>query len=252
MKKIVLFIMTAFLCSIFSVRLSYADWFWNKKKNQKSIISGTATIPIENIKIYVYKAGTDLRGPYFAATELTNADGKFSVELPDGKYMFVARKRLSGDELGPLNSGDIKSEYIGPIEVKNGEPINLDIKCFVKQGDEKTTDSPEINKNTGLSGTIRDADGNAVEGVRVHIYTYIQMSERPKFVSSKTGPDGKYLIYLPEGGTYYLCARDKFGGPPKIGDLYGRYDQGTINPSAVIIKNNEIKKDIDIIVHKIW
>jgi hypothetical protein len=78
------------------------------------------------------------------------------------------------------------------------------------------------------------------------------MSERPKYVSEKTGPDGRYLIYLPAGGTYYLAARDKFGGPPKLGDLYGRYDQGTIEPSALVIRQGEILAEVDITVTKVW
>jgi len=86
----------------------------------------------------------------------------------------------------------------------------------------------------------------------VHVYDHVQMSERPKFVSEKTGPDGRYLIHLPEGGTYYLAARDKFGGPPKIGDLYGRYDQGTIEPSAVVLREGEQRKNVDIHVTRVW
>jgi hypothetical protein len=105
---------------------------------------------------------------------------------------------------------------------------------------------------TGLAGQILDSDGNPVEGARVHVYDHVQMSERPKYVSEKTGPDGRYLIYLPAGGTYYLAARDKFGGPPKLGDLYGRYDQGTIEPSALVIRQGEILAEVDITVTKVW
>ncbi|MBI4651246.1 carboxypeptidase regulatory-like domain-containing protein, partial [Candidatus Desantisbacteria bacterium] len=237
MKKIKTISIFIMLVSIFSVSASHAEWFWNKKKDQKLIISGKAVIPVEKIKIYIYKEGTDLHGPYYAVSEPTDPEGNFNIELPEGTYFFVARKRTSGDDSGPLVQGDIKSNFIGPIKIKNGEPINLNFNCFTKQGDEKTTGAPLVNKTTGISGTIRDADGNTVAGVRIHVYTFIQMSERPKFVSAKTSPDGKYIIYLPEGGTYYLCARDRFGGPSKIGDLYGRYDQGTINPSAIVVRD---------------
>ena len=78
------------------------------------------------------------------------------------------------------------------------------------------------------------------------------MSERPKYVSEQTAPDGSYFIFLPKGGTYYLAARDKFGGPPKLGDLYGRYDQGTIEPSAVVIEDKMILQNVDITVTKVW
>jgi hypothetical protein len=97
-----------------------------------------------------------------------------------------------------------------------------------------------------------DSDGQPVIDARVHVYDHVQMSERPKFVSEKTGPDGSYLIYLPAGGTYYLAARDKFGGPPKLGDLYGRYDKGTIEPSAVVVMEGQVLKMVDITVTKVW
>ncbi|NIS77031.1 MAG: carboxypeptidase regulatory-like domain-containing protein, partial [Deltaproteobacteria bacterium] len=87
----------------------------------------------------------------------------------------------------------------------------------------KSYASPE-DWNTSISGRVLDADGNPVAGARVHVYTYVQMSERPKYVGERTGADGKYTVSLPKGGTYYLAARNRFGGPPRIGDLYGRYD----------------------------
>jgi uncharacterized GH25 family protein len=247
MKKIFfLFVSLVILSS------THKAFFWDKKKDQRSVISGKALMPVENIYIYVYKEGSDLHGPPYTISEATDMNGEFKFELPDGTYFFAARKRMSGDQQGPVQPGDIKSDTIGPVTIKNGKPVTLNINCFIKQGDDKTAITPLETGKTGISGTIYDADGKPVSGVRIHVYTYVQMSERPKFVSVKTGPNGKYTVYLPQGGTYYLAARDKFGGPPKIGDLYGRYDQGTINPSAVIVNDNEIKKDVDIIVNKVW
>ena len=62
----------------------------------------------------------------------------------------------------------------------------------------------------------------------------------------------RFLILGAEGGTYYLCARDKYGGPPKVGDLFGRYDMGTVEPSAVIVDDDETVGDVDIVVHTVW
>jgi hypothetical protein len=110
----------------------------------------------------------------------------------------------------------------------------------------------EAEGRTGLAGRVLDADGNPVEGVRVNVYDHIQMSERPKYVSEKTGPDGRFLVKVRRGGTYYLAARDRFGGPPQLGDLYGRYDEGTIDPSGAIVRKGEITEDLEIVVHKVW
>lgn len=186
---------------------------------------------------------------------VTDSDGNYSIQLPPGKYFLVARMRKTGEIAGPLEVGDIKSEVIGPIIVKeNGETIKTNIKVFEKRGESKdiAIEGDKREKKTVISGYIFDADGKPVQNARVHVYDHVQMSERPKFVSTPTGPDGKYSIALPKGGTYYLAARDKFGGPPKVGDLYGRYDKGTIEPSAVSIRDNETLQNINITVHRVW
>ena len=213
-------------------------------------VKGTVVSPLEGTYLYVYKKGMDLYGPAFAISQATGPDGRFDMELPAGDYIVVARKRVNGESAGPVVAGDNKSDFIN-LTVKD-KSTDLTVVAPVKVGDARRLSKDQKATKTGLSGTILDAEGKPVEGARVHVYDHVQMSERPKFVSEKTGPDGHYLIYLPEGGTYYLAARDKFGGPPKLGDLYGRYDQGTIEPSAVVVPENKVLSDIDITVTKVW
>ncbi len=213
-------------------------------------ISGTIVVPLEGTTLYVYKKGMDLYGPAFAASRLTDADGSFDLALPPGEYVVVARKRQNGELSGPVLAGDNRSEFIN-LTV-SGKHQDISIVAPPKVGDTRRLTEEVLATQTGLSGRILDSDGNSVEGARIHVYDHVQMSERPKFVSEQTAPDGSYLIYLPKGGTYYLAARDKFGGPPKLGDLYGRYDQGTIEPSAVIIVDKKILENVDITVTKVW
>ncbi|TYO97125.1 carboxypeptidase family protein [Geothermobacter ehrlichii] len=213
-------------------------------------VSGRVMVPLEGAYIYIYQKGMDLYGPAMTVSKPTDAEGRFELSLPPGEYIAVARKRKNGEMAGPVLAGDNKSEFIN-LDLE-AQPVQLTVVAPVKVGDERRLSTTLPAGKTGLSGTIRDAEGKPVAGARVHVYDHVQMSERPKFVSEKTGPDGRYLIYLPKGGTYYLAARDKFGGPPQIGDLYGRYDQGTIEPSAVVVKDGEILENIDITVTKVW
>lgn len=213
-------------------------------------LHGAVVAPLEGTYLYVFKKGMDLYGPAFAVSEATGADGGFDLTLPEGEYIVVARKRGNGDTSGPVLAGDNKSDFMTIVVKADMQPIT--VLAPVKVGDQRRLTKETAATTTGLSGRVLDADGKPVEGSRVHVYDHVQMSERPKYVSEKTGPDGRYLIYLPQGGTYYLAARDKFGGPPKLGDLYGRYDQGTIEPSAVVIRQDEILQNIDIIVTKVW
>ena len=213
-------------------------------------LKGQVVAPVEGIYLYVYKPGMDLYGPAFAVSQATGADGRYQLELPDGDYVVVARKRKGGDASGPVLAGDNRSEFI-QVKVRGGL-ATLDISAPVKVGDQRNFTGDLEESSTGIAGRILDSDGQPVAGARVHVYDHVQMSERPKFVSEKTGPDGLYQVPLPAGGTYYLAARDKFGGPPKLGDLYGRYDKGTIEPSAVVVHEGELLKAIDITVTKVW
>jgi len=211
---------------------------------------GQVVAPLEGAYLYIYKPGTDLYGPAFAVSPPTGSDGAFDLELPDGDYVAVARKHKDGTAAGPIVAGDNRSEFI-KVAVKGGT-VEMTVVAPVKIGDQRRMSGDAAVTKTGLAGRVTDSDGKPVEGARVHVYDHVQMSERPKFVSEKTGPDGRYQISLPAGGTYYLAARDKFGGPPKLGDLYGRYDQGTIEPSAVVVKEGEQLKDVNITVTKVW
>ncbi|KIH77886.1 Carboxypeptidase regulatory-like domain-containing protein [Geoalkalibacter ferrihydriticus] len=213
-------------------------------------IEGQVVAPLEGAYLYVYRQGMDLHGPAFAVSRATAEDGRFELSLPEGDYMAVVRKRQNGETSGPVVAGDYRSEMM-PLKVRGGH-LSLNVEAPVKSGDERLLTQDQILARTGLSGAVLDSEGRPVEGARVHVYDHVQMSERPKYVSEKTGPDGRYLIHLPEGGTYYLAARDKFGGPPQLGDLYGRYDQGTIEPSAVVLEDGRLLENIDIRVTKVW
>lgn len=223
-----------------------------KKVAGKPGVTGTIFAPTDNAVLYVYKKGVTPHGPAEVITPTaTLSDGAFSVDLPPGEYTVVARKRTA-TESGPLTPGDRRSE---PVDIKVGADgkVVLDLVMSVKE-DPEYKSSFQVPKEwvTSVAGTVLDSEGNPVQGTRVHVYTYVQMSERPKYVSERTGPDGKFIVYLPKGGTYYLAARDRFGGPPRIGDLYGRYDEGSINPTGVVLKDGEHKEGIDIIVFRVW
>ena len=224
-----------------------------REQSGTGVVKGKALAPLADAYLYAYREGADLRGPAFATSEASGPEGDFSLVLPPGKYQLVLRKRVEGETIGPVATGDYRSEVIGPITVRGGEVITRDIVAPPKVGETKGL--PTLNRipaKTGITGTIFDSDGKPVQGARIQAYQHSQMSERPKYVSEGSGVDGSYSLFFPEGGTFYLAARNKFGGPPKIGELYGRYDDGTIEPSAVYVKDGEILKNVNLTMHKIW
>lgn len=220
----------------------------------KSLVKlhGTVYEPAEGTYLYLYGEGKDPYGPADYIIPLpTGADGRFALTVEPGTYTMVARKRQSGENTGPLHMGDERSDEIVVI-VKDEDPGHFRIHLKPKTDTSLKSYTPSQEWTTSIAGKVLDADGNPMAGARVHVYTFVQMSERPKYVGERTGPDGTYTVYLPKGGTYYLAARNRFGGPPRIGDYYGRYDKGSIDPSAVVVKDGEHLKGIDIIVFKVW
>ncbi|GAB4239104.1 MAG: hypothetical protein OHK0028_16840 [Deltaproteobacteria bacterium] len=215
-------------------------------------VRGTVYVPAEGVYVYVYRKGADPHGPADVILQAPTApDGAFSVELPPGEYTLVARRRGNLENSGPLSPGDRRSPPV-PVKVSAGETVPLNLLMDTKDDGVVKSFVPPKEWNTFLLGTVRDADGRPVEGARVHVYTYVQMSERPKYVSERTGPDGKYVVPLPKGGTYYLAARNRFGGPPRIGDLYGRFDEGSIDPTGVVVRDGERRDGLDITMFKVW
>ncbi len=215
-------------------------------------VQGTVYSPAEGVFIYVYAKGADPHGPaYVILPAPTLKDGSFKVDLPPGEYTVVARRRSNQENSGPLLGGDLRGDPT-TVQVGPSGRVPLTILMNVKDDMEFRAFQPPKEWTTAVAGAVRDADGNPIEGARVHVYTYVQMSERPKYVSERTGPDGRYIVYLPKGGTYYLAARNRFGGPPRIGDLYGRYDEGSIDPTGVVVKDGQTRDKLDIIVFKVW
>ena len=158
----------------------------------QGVVSGKVVVPLEDAYVYIYQKGMDLYGPAFAVSKATGPDGQFEMPLPDGDYVLVVRKRVQGDAAGPVVAGDNKSEFI-PVEVRGGR-LEMMVEAPLKIGDARQVAREGGSTSTGLTGFVTDIDGKPVEGARVHVYDHVQMSERPKFVSEKTGSDGAYIV----------------------------------------------------------
>lgn len=179
----------------------------------------------------------------------TDAHGKFTAKLVEGKYYVGAIKRLKGDgqEIGPPRDGDLflplNNENNMPklLSLQEGKTVNLGnitgvIRFMKKQLPEGIT---------GIAGKITDQQGKPLDGVIVFAFTTPAMVGKPLFVSEPTGKDGKYLLTVHQGGTYYLKVRNVYGGGAmKAGDIVGSYGQD--RPAAVEVKTGNIVKGIAI------
>ena len=181
-----------------------------------------------------------------------NEKGEFTIKLPAGKYYLGAIKRISGKkEVGPPLIGDLffisLDETGAPkgYHVKQGEEVNIG-----------TISEATPFKGWAMKDDITAIEGRVlineepVEGALVFGYTAPKMFGKPDFVSDRADKDGRYVLRVPEGGNYYLMARDLYGGgPPAEGAIMGVYGKEK-TPTVVKVYTGEPKKGIDISVLK--
>ena len=72
---------------------------------------------------------------------------------------------------------------------------------------------------------------------------------RPPYLSMTTKADGRFVLYLPQGGLFFLGARADYGDAPRSGELYGRYEETPDH--SIKITSGETIKEITIVVEPI-
>ena len=206
--------------------------------------------------VYVYpENGGELMGPSYGEAVQTDADGRFTVELPAGRYALVARLRAAGGRSGELAPGDLNGVHpANPIDVKSGDRLQLadlplvEVNAAVharrqSQGFFEPTD-------TQLVGTVVDSDGQPVSGVYVFAYLDSRMVGKPVHIAAPTDATGGYRIFVADGGTYFVGARSAFGGPLEPGEWVGTYD-GRADHSVTVDKGAALDL-APITVREVW
>ncbi len=205
--------------------------------------------PITGAYVNVYPDTlSNLLGPSQFISSPTGSDGRYMIAAPPGTYYIVARKRMSGDPSGPLSPGDLFSEHQRIITtVVEGELSMVDLTVapvkapmfFKKAVKEQKT-------QTGIRGVLVDAVGNPVPGSFAVAYTDTDVKRLPDFASTLSDGEGKFVLYLPDAGTYYLGARVHAWDMPHPGELYGKY--GNETPIPVKLNKGEFITDIKIVL----
>ncbi|HDL53764.1 MAG TPA: carboxypeptidase regulatory-like domain-containing protein [Proteobacteria bacterium] len=197
-----------------------------RKKADRASIQGTITFrgePLEKLYLYLYKDSSGgFRGPGIATLPV-GSGGRFRASVTPGEYFIIARKRARGGMYGPVEIGDYFNYYPGnPVEVGEGESVGLSIETVtrISQLEEGGSAIPTVE------GRILDGDGSPVENVRVFAYPPGKVRGRPMFFSDPSGPDGRFVLPVPEAGAYSLAARQRFGGPAASGEYHGLYEEG--------------------------
>jgi hypothetical protein len=177
---------------------------------------------------------SNLLGPSQFLSTPTDASGRYQVAVTPGSYYVVARKRMTGDPTGPLTPGDFYSEHqrilahvvAGQISIVDLPVVTMRAPMFFKKEVARSSD-------TGIRGRLIDGGGRPVPGAFAMAYTDKQMKRAPDHASTLTDAEGRFTIFLPEAGTFYLAARIHAWDMPQHGEPYGKLGGEEMAPVVV-------------------
>ncbi len=194
---------------------------------------------LERSYLYVYKArGKGFKGPAYFIPPV--AKGQFRLNLPPGDYYLLARKRERGGQFGPIEIGDYFNFYYGnPIHVAEGQVREVKIETITRLSmlEEDVVDSQ------GVRGQVVNGSGEAQSGLYVFAYRQPEMTGSPDYFSAPTDQKGLFELALPDGGPYYLLARQAFGGPAETNELYGKLqaESGVVQAISIPEQTTEVR-----------
>ncbi len=185
--------------------------------------------PLAGAYVYLYlDVAEDLKGQGYRLSLPTGPEGYFRFDgLPESDYYLVVRYRQNGQRVGPVQEGDLFGLYPGnPLTARSGQVQQVKLSSVTKLKD--ASESETFGRATGpvLRGTIVDTLGQGVAGV--HVFAYVNRvigHQRPAAISTPTAADGRFVVNLPEPGTYYVGAREAYGDSPAPGELFGMYEE---------------------------
>lgn len=211
-----------------------------------------AGMPRAGAVVFAYTdLASRLKGMGYAMSVPSDENGRFTLALPPGSYYLLARLRQHGGAVtGPLRAGD----FIGyapenPLRV-GADQLATAVVPLLEVPEKVERLAATLFGGTVLRGRIVTRTGAPVAGARAVLYAEAQMFNRPLFVSQPSDADGRFLLSFPEGGTYYLAARQQLGGAPAPGELYGTYD-GSPDHSLVVATGEE-RTGIELVVEEMW
>jgi len=204
--------------------------------------------PLAGASAFAYRReSANFLGPADFASAPSGRDGSFLIDLVEGRYWLVARKRASGSDAGPLVPGDLQRVHPGnPATIAPGAFTTVDLDLEEMRDLMFSRTGPRGPTATGIRGRITDESGAPVAWVFAIAYTSSDMRRVPDFTSAMTTADGRFVIYLPAGGRYWLGARKHIRDKPAPGEPYGLYEGSSDH--AVEVATGSFAENIDIVL----
>ncbi len=181
--------------------------------------------PVANLSVYIYlDLSSELKGPPYLYA-LTDDKGYFSVDISEGSYYLVFRKRY-GSQFGPPSSGDLIGFFpIMPLIIKKGG-YKITAHAF------KIPEKRDLSENRNLfkiKGRVLLKDGRAATDYYVGLYDNRELLGKPIFVSNPSDSNGEFTIFVKESGEYYVGIRKRLGDTPEADEELYFYDKLVID-----------------------
>lgn len=214
-------------------------------------VRGTLTYqgrPLAGVSVFAYRRqSSNFLGPADFASAPSARDGSYLLDLVEGSYWLVARKRASGSDAGPLVPGDLQRVHPGnPAVVSPGGFTTIDLELEEMRDLMFSRSGPRGLTATGVRGRITDESGAPVAWVFAIAYASADMRRVPDFTSAMTAADGRFVIFLPAGGRYWLGARKHIREKPALGEPFGLYEGSADH--AVEVATGTFAENIDIVL----
>jgi len=172
---------------------------------EKSVLKGRVLDieekPVESAEIFIYNS-PDVRRPADFMSARTDKEGRFSVDLPIGKYWAVARLRKGTERYGPLMPGDKHSGE--PVEIYLTPNSEIEKDFTVVDIREVTRLKKKIREDyIKIKGRILDKNSSPVKMVYAIANKNKVITGMPDYLSAWTDDEGYYTLYIPRG-KYYI------------------------------------------------
>lgn len=192
--------------------------------------------PATGAFVYVYRNPRGgLRGPadFEAAVD---ASGRYLLDLVEGDYHLVARRRPEGGDAGPPRPGDAWAlPANNPVKVVAGALVSVDFVLHGVTQPMLMREGTLTGGDTGFTGLLLDGSDRPVPGAFVIAYPTPDFRQMPAATSPAVGEDGRFTLYVDRPGQWCLAARTRTRGQPVAGEPYGQLGEAAAGCREVAV-----------------
>lgn len=175
---------------------------------------------VEGAYVFAFRAeNPDTRRPPDFVSRPSDGEGRYVLYLPDGNYIIKARKKISGERFGPLETHDLTSAGKNVVKVKTGQIIDMDLTV----SDLKTAASFSYDERTDMAiirGRIKTGEGKPLREAYAVAFRDKRSFGLPDHISALTGDDGKFDLFVPAGSEVLVgAAVGPIDSPKIMGEL---------------------------------